>query len=170
MNIRKRYLGALLLASASLAAVSFSKFPAKIIYNPSPSAPIGFYKINDRSVYHVGDFVAANLSNEAANLAFNRRYLPKNIPVLKTIYALGDDEICIDSHSVLVNNKPVGRIQTEDSLGRPMTVLRGCYHLQNREYFLLSTAIENSFDSRYFGPVDEANILGVATPLLIFSE
>ncbi len=126
--------------------------------------------IKSRHRIELGDFVAANLPDEAAQLAAERGYLPNKTPVLKTISAVSGDEICIFAASILINAEPVATVQKTDSIGRVMPVKPGCYQLQPGEYFLLSTAIENSFDSRYFGPVDEDLILGVATPLLIFSE
>ena len=77
-------------------------------------------------------------------------------------------EVEYTDEAVFINELRVGSVQATDSLGRPMPTNTGCYRLQSGEYFLLSTAIKNSFDSRYFGPVVEDGILGVATPLLIF--
>lgn len=152
----------------SLGIAAFASLPVKWLYNPSPSAPIGFYAIETRRDFAIDDFVAARLPIDAEKLAVQRGYLPKKTPVLKTIAAVSSDEICVRNVSVLINELPVAEVQMADSLGRPMPIKMGCYRLQSGEYFLLSTAIKNSFDSRYFGPVVEGNILGVATPLLIF--
>ncbi|MEL7491984.1 MAG: S26 family signal peptidase [Pseudomonadota bacterium] len=154
----------------SLGIAAFASLPIKWLYNPSPSAPIGFYAIETQRDFAVGDFVAARLPIDAEKLAVQRGYLPKKTPVLKTIAATAGDEICVRNMGVLINELPVAEIQTADSLGRPMPVKTGCYRLHSSEYFLLSTAIKNSFDSRYFGPVGEDDILGVATPLLIFED
>ena len=170
MSVRRFYLGVILLAGTSLAAASIANFKAKFLYNPSTSAPVGFYKIDDKPFFRTGDFIAAKLPIDAELLAYERRYLPKDTPVLKTVLAVIGDEICVASTIVSINGEPVAGIQSEDALGRPMPISEGCYILQPREYFLLSTDIENSFDSRYFGPVFEDHILGVATPLFIFSK
>ena len=50
-----------------------------------------------------------------------------------------------------------------DNLGRPMPVWQGCRTLGEGEYFLLQPH-PYSIDSRYFGPVFECQIIGVATP------
>ncbi len=165
-----KYIAIAAVAVTSLSIAAFTKLPIKLLYNPSPSAPVGFYAIEARSNFAVGDFVASNLPIAAEKLAVGRGYLPNKTPVLKTIVATAGDEICIRIRSVLINELPVAEIQKVDRLGRPMPVEIGCYRLQTGEYFLLSTAIKNSFDSRYFGPVVEDNILGVATPLLIFES
>lgn len=170
MRLHRKYVAVAGVAIASVGVAAIATFPVKLLYNPSPSAPVGFYTIKCRHGFALGDFVAAKLPDEAEQLAAERGYLPNKTPVLKTISAVSGDEICIYSVSVLINGDPVATVQKTDSLGRLMPVKQGCYQLQPGEYFLLSTAIENSFDSRYFGPVDEDLILGVATPLLIFSK
>ncbi|NNE40794.1 MAG: S26 family signal peptidase [Marinicaulis sp.] len=170
MKTNRKYVAVTVLGIASIGIAALGNMPAKILYNPSPSAPIGFYAIDSRRNFSMGGFVAAQLPDDAEKLALERGYLPKNTPILKTISAVHGDEICIQSNSVFINSEPVALIQNTDSVGRLMPVKTECYELKAREYFLLSTAIENSFDSRYIGPVVEDNILGVATPLLIFSK
>ncbi len=170
MNRRAAYLSVSLIASASLAWASIAAFPTALIYNPSPSAPIGFYGLRKHEELAKGDFVAALPENNVMKLAFSRGYLPAGAPVLKTVFGVRGDEICIENNSIFIGKTSIVDIQKTDSLGRPMPITAGCFILQDGEYFLLSTAIKNSFDSRYFGPVDEDNILGVATPLLIFSK
>lgn len=168
MKVKRKYFVVGAVALTALGVAVFTTLPVKLLYNPSPSASVGFYAIETQRVFAVGDFVAARLPIDAENLAFQRGYLPRNTPVLKTIAAASDDQICIHDEAVFINELRVGSVQEKDSLGRPMPINTGCYRLQSGEYFLLSTAIKNSFDSRYFGPVVEDNILGVATPLLIF--
>ena len=41
-----------------------------------------------------------------------------------------------------------------DSRGRPVAALRGTYVIQTGQCFVLSTYVPQSYDSRYFGPVD----------------
>ena len=170
--MRKRigYLLAPLLLGGGLLGVTHSETSAFLIYNPSASAPQGFYKIARKDHFIRGDFVAAQLPPPAIVLNNERRYLPENTPILKSVYGVPGDEICIHVGAVFVNETPIVMIEKEDSIGRQMHVREGCFLLQQGQYFLLSTRIKNSFDSRYFGPVGEYNILGVATPLFIFSE
>ena len=170
MKVQQKYVAVAAFSVSVLGVAMFTTLPVKLLYNPSPSAPVGFYAIENRSDFAVGEFVVARLPIAAEKLAVERGYLPNRTPVLKTIAAAAGDEICIRNMSVLINEIPVVEIPKADSLGRPMPVKSGCYWLQSGKYFLLSTAIKNSFDSRYFGPVDEDNILGVATPLLIFEH
>ncbi len=170
MKLNKNYVAIAAVAVTSLGIAAFTTLPVTLLYNPSPSAPVGFYAIKSQKDLAVGDFVAARPPIDAEKIAFERGYLPKNTPLLKTIAAASGDEICLKDARVSINDIPVAEIQHADSLGRPMPIKTGCYRLHINEYFLLSTVIKNSFDSRYFGPVVEDNILGVATPLLIFDQ
>lgn len=137
----------------------------KLIYNPTPSAPIGWYKIDANADIKVGSFVAAYAPEHAIKLAVERKYLPSNIPLLKSVWAVGGAEICTKNGMVSVPNYPVLTVHSRDSLGRAMPGLSGCFILKPNEVFLISTEIENSFDSRYFGAVPLENVLGTATYL-----
>lgn len=41
-----------------------------------------------------------------------------------------------------------------------MPIWKGCIVLRSDEIFLVSTDVQTSFDSRYFGPVPLKNVLG----------
>ena len=163
-------LGASCIAAGLLITASVARIPARMIYNPSASAPKGFYWIEHKVAFQRGEFVAALPPEKAQILASERGYLPEAIPVLKTIYGVSGDLICIENGGVIVNEMRLAEVLERDSVGRQMPVQNGCYRLQEGEYFLLSTKIPNSFDSRYFGPVGEDRILGVATPLAVFAK
>ena len=154
------------LAIAALCAVNllqiFSPNKPRLIYNPSPSAPIGWYKLSENQSPQKGDLVAAIIPIAAQKLVIERQYLPPNIPILKTIWAVSGDEICHNNGQVLSRNMPALRVQSEDSLGRKLPSLSGCYIIPVGEVFLVSTDIQTSFDSRYFGPVPISNIIGRA--------
>lgn len=170
MRKKRIVLVASALSSGLILAASFVPIPAKLIYNPSASAPTGFYWIGRRTEFQRGDFIAAFPPKKAQRLASDRGYLPQSLPVLKTIYGIEGDRICIENGAVFINGRRVVDVLESDSYGRQMPVLIGCFRLQSGDYFLLSTQISNSFDSRYFGPVSEDRILGVATPLAVFAK
>ena len=134
----------------------------KYIYNPTPSAPIGWYKVEANDNVKVGDFVAAYAPTSAMELAVARQYLPSNIPLLKSVWAVEGAEVCFEDARVSVPNYPVLTRYRQDNLGRELPVLSGCFILKPNEVFLISTEIPNSFDSRYFGAVSLENVLGSA--------
>ncbi|WP_425409316.1 conjugative transfer signal peptidase TraF [Hyphococcus sp.] len=168
MRKKRIILGAGFVSVGLLMAASVAPMQAKLIYNPSASAPKGFYWIGQKTAFKRGDFVAAFTPKEAQKLASGRGYLPENLPVLKSIYGIEGDRICIENGTVFINGRRVVDVLESDSYGRQMPIHEGCFQLQAGEFFLLSTQIPNSFDSRYFGPVGEDRILGVATPLAVF--
>ncbi len=148
-----------LLIVATGTEISFPPKP-KLLYNPSASAPIGWYNLADKTPPKVGDQVAAYAPDWARNLADERRYLPYEYPMIKTIWASYGTTICAQNNRISVPNYPVIISLSQDSLGRDMPKLSGCFTLQPDEYFLVSPDVQAGFDSRYFGAVRRKNILG----------
>ncbi|WP_423787222.1 S26 family signal peptidase [Hyphomonas chukchiensis] len=132
-----------------------------LFYNPSASAPVGWYRILPERPIARGDLVAARLPVEAEVLASARGYLPGDIPVIKTVWALPGDRICMDDTTLQVSDRPPLPIRHQDLSGRPLTPWRhGCTRLRPDEVLILSNRIDESFDSRYFGPVRAGDIIG----------
>ena len=157
-----RVLGALSLAAlctASLFQIVRPSVP-RLLYNPSPSAPIGWYRLRPETYAHRGDLVAALAPKSGAALALERDYLPPNIPLIKTVWAVSGEQICYVDRRVLVQGRPVLIVLKHDVLGRALPTRSGCYELSKDEVFLISNDVQTSFDSRYFGPVKRENLLG----------
>lgn len=148
-----------LLIVATGSEVSFPPKP-KLLYNPSASAPIGWYQLEQSSTLQLGDQVAAYAPDWARKLADDRRYLPYVYPMIKTIVANGGTEVCASNGLISVPNYPDIQTLSQDSLGRDMPQLSGCSTLKPDEYFLISPNQKFGFDSRYFGEVAVADILG----------
>lgn len=157
-----RVLGTLSLAAlctASFVQIVRPSIP-RLLYNPSPSAPIGWYRLHPKEYAHKGDLVAALAPENGAVLAIEREYLPSNIPLIKTVWAVSGEEICHENGQVLVQGRPGLTVLKQDIMGRDLPSLSGCYRLSKDEVFLVSTDVQTSFDSRYFGPVRRENLLG----------
>lgn len=157
-----RGLGALSLAAlcaASLVQIVKPSVP-RLLYNPSPSAPIGWYRLRSDEHAVRGDLVAALAPESGSKLAIEREYLPPDIPLIKTVWAVSGQQICHVDGQVLVQGRPALRVLKHDELGRPLPSRSGCYKLSKDEVFLVSTHVQTSFDSRYFGPVKRENLLG----------
>jgi conjugative transfer signal peptidase TraF len=154
--------GALLFGIAILGTAMFqSKNSPVLLYNPTESAPKGWYFVHKTEAINVGDMVAANLSRDASTLASNRGYLPSDIPVIKTVWAMEGDEYCIEDNWFTVSDRPPLRIHTLDGRERAMPELSGgCRRVSEGKYILISERIDTSFDSRYFGEVGHNHILG----------
>jgi conjugative transfer signal peptidase TraF len=135
-----------------------------LLYNPSESAPRGWYLIVPIDTLHIDDLVIAQLPFGAATLGAQRGYLPFGVPVLKHIAAIGGQRVCARDGELYIDNYVVVRIRTQDRLGRRLIPWRECRALHVDEVLLLGTTSEASFDSRYFGPIHRKQIFGRAIP------
>lgn len=147
----------------ALAVASVASLPKKLVYNASESAPVGFYWLDNRPVER-GDYVLVQVPEWVRQLVESRKYLPPDVPLIKRVAGVEGDEICRSGHEIRINGESVARVRISDGLGRPMPVWRGCHLLHGRRIFLLQDHPQ-SFDGRYFGPVDRRLIIGRATRL-----
>jgi len=136
-----------------------------LVWNRSPSVPIGLYLIVGKPP-HVGDYVVIRLSGTMQALAERRSYIGPITPLLKRVAASEGDRVCRRGQAVLVSGQRIVIALSIDRAGRPLPVWQGCHQLQDGQVFVLGTHPE-SFDSRYFGPIDREQIAGAAIPLFI---
>lgn len=168
------------LSACGLAALAWASFVhplPRLTYNPSDSVAVGWYRVDplDRRTssplrplqppLHVGSIVLVPLPAEAAALAAQRGYLPTRIPLLKRVGAVAPQEVCIADGSVRIDGVPSAAVLSADRWGRPLPSWPQCRRLRSGELFLLSVTNPASFDSRYFGPVSAASVIGVARPV-----
>lgn len=160
------------LSSCGLAALAWASFAtpsARIVYNPSDSVPVGWYRIEpvnpSADSLRVGSIVLAQLPAVPAALAAQRGYLPMHVPLLKRVGAVSPQEVCIFGGSVRIDGMPVAAVLPADRMGRPLPSWQQCRRLESGELFLLSMTNPVSFDSRYFGPVRVASVIGIAHPV-----
>ncbi len=165
MNTHRLVIVLIGLGIAALAWPSVHTPVARIVYNPSDSVPPGWYRIGLPDSLHVGSIVLASLPADAAALAGQRGYLPERIPLLKRIGAMSPQQVCIEKHIVRIDGVAVAGVHRVDGRGRPLSAWQKCRRLHDGELFLLSATNPASFDSRYFGPVALAAVIGSAQPL-----
>jgi len=134
-----------------------------LVWNASASVPIGLYRVISGAPKR-DDFVLVRTPDSVKMLADERGYLPVGVPLVKHIAAVVGDDVCALNLAVTINEKVVARQLESDRAGRPLPHWNGCRKLDQDEYFLLTEAAD-SFDSRYFGPVARANIIGRLVPL-----
>ena len=164
------------IVAITLGAIAISALPiwmnfsTKIVYNPSASAPIGYYWVAEydlNSDLKIGSYVVIPTPTEYRLMAAERHYLPINVPLIKKVTAIFGDEICRQRQTVFINGKPIAVALTADRKGRKLPKWTGCYMLQNDEFFALMNA-KDSFDGRYFGALKTKDIIGIATFLTNF--
>ncbi|MDX3966814.1 MAG: S26 family signal peptidase [Bradyrhizobium sp.] len=137
-----------------------------LVWNASPSAPIGLYRVLLGKPVR-GDLVLAHTPESVRKLAAERGYLPLNVPLVKRVAAAGGDIVCAIDDAISINDRVVAERLTRDRLGRPLPSWSGCHLLDGGEAFLLMEGRADSFDSRYFGPVPTATIIGRLAPLWV---
>jgi len=112
----------------------------------------------ERNRYSYNDIVIYIPEKSIYYFAQNRDYLSNYMAyILKLVKGLPGDTIEIVNNILFINQKPNVTILKYDSKKRKMPVISNKIILKHNEYFLLSEK-ENSFDSRYFGPVLESEI------------
>ena len=147
----------------ALAVASVVGLPKKLIYNASESAPVGFYWIDQQPILR-GDYVYVRVPQRGRSLIVERGYLPPDVPLVKRIAGLHGDRVCRVGVEVSVNGTVLAAAKRRDGLGRRMPDWHGCHIVTGQAVFLLQDH-PDSFDSRYFGPVDRRLIIGRATRL-----
>ena len=159
---------------AALAWAAFVQPLPRLVYNPSDSVAVGWYRVDPRghgaASLLVGSIVLTRLPADAAALSAQRGYLPARIPLLKRVGAVAPQEVCVFGALVWIDGVPVAAVRSADRLGRPLPSWPQCRRLQAGEIFLLSTTNPASFDSRYFGPVSTSAVIGVAHPVWLESR
>jgi len=147
----------------ALASASVISLPIKLIYNASESAPIGFYWIDQQLILR-GDYVYVQVPKRVRDLVIERGYLPPDVPLLKRVVGLKGDRICRRFYEISIDGSVVATANKHDGQGREMPDWHGCHILTEQTVFLLQDHPQ-SFDGRYFGPVDRRLIIGRATKL-----
>lgn len=130
-----------------------------LIWNVSPSAPIGLYRVEAAGQYSVGDMVAARVPARWRPFGGARHYIPVNVPLIKRIAAEPADRVCADDARITIDGRLAARRRAHDGAGRKIPGWTGCFNLQTGEHLLL---VEHaaSFDGRYFGATAASDIIG----------
>jgi len=160
---------------AELAWTFFMQPLPRLVYNPSDSVAVGWYRVAPFNHHadspprplSAGSIVLTRLPPDAAMLAAQRGYLPTHIPLLKRVGAVAPQHVCIVDGHVQIDSVPVVAVLPADRLNRPLPVWPQCRRLQSGELFLLSATHPASFDSRYFGPVNASAVIGIAHPVWV---
>ena len=151
-------LGLALLASAQLADRDC------VIYNHTPSAPVGFYlRVADRP--HLGAFVTVNAAAVAPQQARLRHYTDPRDRFIKRVAAVGGDQVCARDGSIFINGAIAAVRLDQRRVDLPLPEWHGCIRLAADQFFLLGDTPQ-SFDSRYWGPVNSSTVEGVWRPII----
>ncbi len=171
----RRIIAALVATSAALAAVAAGGWLGGYRLNLTPSEPFGLWRIVPlmRAV-SVGDVVfdCPPISTEFT-MALERGYLRHGLcpgrvaPLIKTVVAVSGQRVQVGSN-VVIDRLPLpnSTVQPSDGAGRPLHPFIG--GIVPSGHLFLHSDFASSYDSRYFGPVPESGLLGLAQPVLTF--
>jgi type IV secretory pathway protease TraF len=162
---RRRHLAAAAGAAAAVTALTATLlWPPRplLVWNASPSSPIGLYHIGPPHGAAVNDMVAAWPPPAARELGAVRHYIPRNVPLVKRVEAASGDRVCAVGEAVFVNGRIAVLRRDRDAAGRPMPWWTGCEDISGGDLFLLAPEVPEGFDGRYFGVSRERQIVGKA--------
>jgi type IV secretory pathway protease TraF len=139
----------------------------ELVWNTTASAPTGFYRATPEPDPMIGDLVFVRPPEPLATNLATAGFLPKGALLVKQIAAVAPSLVCRAGALVTLDGQPAARALDRDRFGRPLPVWSGCRRLSVGEVFLLNEE-PRSLDSRYFGALPVAGIVGKATPLWLF--
>jgi conjugative transfer signal peptidase TraF len=154
---RHKVLATLLLVLIVILALQQLGFRRLVTINLTESLPHGVY-IKTFGSPAVGELVEFHTpASVSVHLDARHEYL------LKPIIAGPGDEVDTTAEAVVVNGRTVqhSALQEQDSQGRTLVQWRAKRKLSDDEFFVLSTRVPNSLDSRYFGPIRRNDVESV---------
>ncbi len=161
----RRLLWSLVLLSLFI-ATSLLLANRQLVINTSPSVAPGIYLSVDEKPA-VGRIVDFRIPARAWPYIEKRTgHTGRNWYILKPIAACPGDRVNTMGHWLYINGRMIAPIYTHDEKGRLLPHWWADCVLGPREYFVYSSRIWNSFDSRYYGPIRQSQIAAVRVPLL----
>lgn len=151
--------------SIALGTSAFVDPPKALLWNASASVPVGLYAVQPIGELEVSDLVIIMPPPALAAFLAARGYLPKGVPLLKRVLALGGQTVCRDGLDILAYGAAYGRARERDSVGRGLPDWQGCRRIADGELFLMNWDAPDSVDSRYFGPLPRSSVIGRAVPV-----
>jgi conjugative transfer signal peptidase TraF len=145
--------------------------------NESPSLPVGLWQVARLSrTPRTGDVVSfCPPDTPAFQEARRRGYLGWGLcdsgfePLLKTIAATKGDVVIATADGITVNGQLIENSKpiAADRAGRTLPQSSAFGVVPEGMIWVISSYNALSFDSRYFGPVPAANVLGIAKPIVV---
>ncbi len=118
-----------LIALVLIGMVSTMEGKKKLIYNHTPSVPLGFYWLNNEPTHAqltCGALIVFNVPDDFKTRVIERGWLNPGELLLKPIAAQSHDFVCTQNGVIWVNTVSYGRILKHDSNGRSMAVFDYC--------------------------------------------
>ncbi len=143
--------------------------------NLTPSEPLGLWRIDVlRRSTEIGDLVFVCPPPTAPFAEARRRgYLRRGLcpggfaPLIKTVAAMTGQRVMIGDH-VIIDGRSLAAstVRMTDGEGRTITPYPG--GIVPPGHLFLHSSFASSYDSRYFGPLPDSGLLGLARPIFTF--
>lgn len=162
---RSGYVKVTTIATLGVALAIAVPTSTKLVWNVTPSVPVGLYSIAPSHRLEVTDLVAVLPPEPLAGFMVRRGYIGPDVPLLKRVMALPGQRVCRTGMAITVDNVPLGDVRDRDRIGRELPIWQGCRRLVAGEVFLMNPDAADSLDGRYFGPLADTSVIGRATPV-----
>ena len=123
---RSVWVAATVLGVSLVALGAVARMRPVVVWNASPSVPVGLYAVAPAHALVVGELVVIRPPTALAVWLAGRRYLAPGVPLLKHVAALPGQRVCRIGHAILVGGAPSGMALDRDRRGRPLPVWSGC--------------------------------------------
>ena len=163
----------LALAVVAISLIGISMWiepPPRLIWNASPSVPIGFFQVRVGEQVSRGDLAVVAPPPAIARFLDKGSYLPLGLPLLKRVAGVPGQTVCRIGDTISIDGDAIALAQRTDRLGRFLPVWSGCRTLAADQLFFLNADREDSLDGRYFGPLPADAVIGMARPIWVASD
>ena len=137
----------------------------RLLWNTSPSVPVGLDWISSAAPT-TSELAVIRLPDAPRALAAARGYLEETALLIKPVAAGVGDLVCRHGAIVSINGQVAAHTKMADERGRQLPRWSDCILLAAGQVLVL-TAAPDSFDSRYFGPIDRSHVIGAARPVWV---
>jgi conjugative transfer signal peptidase TraF len=162
-------------AAVVVSGMAATAFTGGYRLNLTPSEPLGLYRIEElQRPVAIGDLVfLCPPTTDMFAEAWRRGYLRRGLcaggfaPLIKTVAALPGQHVDITDH-VLIDGRPVPSSSVWGRDGEGRVLLPDPGGAIPPHHLFIHSPFASSYDSRYFGPVPDSGLLGLARPVFTF--
>jgi conjugative transfer signal peptidase TraF len=173
--MRKRVLLFIASAAVIISGLAAAAFTGGYRLNLTPSEALGLWRIEElQRPVAVGDLVFLCPPTTAVfEEAWRRGYLRRGLcpggcaPLIKAVAALPGQRVQITDH-VLIDGHPLPASSVSGRDGEGRVLLPDSGGVIPPHHLFLHSSFASSYDSRYFGPVPDSGLLGLAQPVFTF--
>ncbi len=151
------------IAAIGLVAAASVTSPDVMLYNGTPSMPVGLYLRASGAVAR-GAIVTVRAVDVAPGYAAERNFTDPGDRFLKRVVGAAGDVVCASGAEITLNGARVAERQARVSAGRALPAWSGCVTLDADHVFLLGDTLD-SFDGRYWGATPVDRIEGMWRPM-----